>query len=250
MDAVWQRLGARGRHEGRRPQPRPGRAGQALDPSPLAQRVRGVVLHPLRLGSRVAGRRRCTRSARTTASSTRPTTSSTRSSPGRKGSSTSSSARAIRPRSRGCRARGRSGWAIRGSRDATTIRGRSRRTRRSSSTASRRRAPRTSSTSTRSSTEVWRGPRHRVAARDARALEARGPSLAAHLGRPPRLRPALPLRRGGDLRHPRRHGDARALASAAGERRREETPLRAGPRRRTAAGHRASRTPSAPARTA
>ena len=31
--------------------------------------------------------------------------------------------------------------------------------------------------------------------------------------RPPRVRPALPLRRGGGLRHPRRDGNARALAT-------------------------------------
>ena len=41
MDAVWQRLGDAAGTKGVGRQPRPRRAGKALDPSPLAQRVRG-----------------------------------------------------------------------------------------------------------------------------------------------------------------------------------------------------------------
>ncbi len=62
--------------------------------------------------------------------------------------------------------------------------------------------------------------------RDARALDSARAALGEDRGGPPRLRPALPFRGGGGLRHPRGHGDARAVAPRG--RGRGETPLRAG----------------------
>ena len=79
------------------------------------------------------------------------------------------------------------------------------------------------------------------------ALEARRAALGEDRRRPPRRRAALPFRGGGGLRHPRRYGDARVWPRD-GERRGDAAAR--GPRRRAAAGHAASRTPSAPARTA
>ena len=73
------------------------------------------------------------------------------------------------------------------------------------------------------------------------------PALAEDRRGPPGCVPALPLRRGGGLRHPRGHGDARALAPR-GRRRGDAAASRA--TSSPARPGRASPTPSAPARTA
>ena len=187
-----------------------------------------------RLGARVAGRRRARGAAARLRHPSRRTRWSTPSSPGPTGSSTSSSARGTRPSSAGCRARGRSGSAGRGSRGATTIRGTSRRPSSRSPSASRRRGPRTSSTSTRSSTRCTRVAARRAPLATRERSTSRRPALGEARRGPPRVRPALPLGRGGGLRHPRRHGDARALA-ARGRRRGDAAARR--PCRRTTAGH-------------
>ena len=135
----------------RRPEPRARRARQAPDAAPLARRVRRALLHPRRLGPRVAGRG----GARSPAGRLRhPPRRRTRAHlhrrPGR-ARRTSSTARGTRRSSAGCRARTRCASAGRGSRAAPTTRGTSRRSGRRSPTASRRLGRRTSSTSTRSS---------------------------------------------------------------------------------------------------
>ena len=110
--ARWTRAGsgsATRQAERRRRQPRPRRSGQAADAAALARRVRGAVLRARGLGARVAGRAGARGARRATASSTARTSTSTPSSPARKGSSTSSSGRGIAteigwlPRSRAIR---------------------------------------------------------------------------------------------------------------------------------------------------
>ena len=101
-----------------------------------------------------------------------------------------------------------------GSRDATTARGRSRRrsaarVRRAGATSGEHRQRR------RGRARAVSRQDHDRAARDPRPVDSRRIALGAACAGPPRVGPALPLGRGGDLRHPRRDRHARALALAA-----------------------------------
>ncbi len=163
-------------------------------------------------GSCLAGRRRARDAARATASSIAPTTSSTRSSPGRRASSTLSSGRATRPRSAGCPAPARSASAGRGSKAATTIRGTSRRRLGPLELGDPQPRPENIRNVDEVEPESVAAPDLGRRSRTARTPTSRGwPGSGLHAG-PDRLRPALPLRGGGDLRDPRGLGDPAPLA--------------------------------------
>ena len=232
MAATWQRLGDAAGTKGDRRQPRAHRPRQAFDAAAFARRVGGDLLRPRRLGPRRGRTKLCARSRAGDCivhlADQRGAHAARRA---RTGSTCSSSGRAIRPSTAGCRARARCGFGY------AWIEGRDddpwdveaevgdARVRRAAASG-----PRTSSRSTTSTLDEDG---------DKWLAEAAGsghdrPELVAPRGRVAARDPALPLRGRGGVRRARRRRDARALAVAGqpSAARREARDARA-PRRAT-----------------